>query len=208
MIRGHICESCNKDVWLNQPIPLQLHHIDGNSQNNDYSNLKILCANCHALTPNYCGRNIKKNTNVRYDDKHICSLIPLSHSVRQVIMTLGMSTSKANYDRIRSLMQEHNLSLKSRSLTEAEMMHAFNNRKIVRPSKSELTNMVWSQSRLSLSKELNVSDKAIQKWCDFYDIATPPRGYWSKTHEEQMQIKCQIFGANGETRTLTRLATD
>lgn len=89
--RGHKCEICQNISWLNQPIPLQLHHIDGNSQNNDNTNLQLLCANCHSLTPNYCGRNIKKNTNVRYDDQHICSLIPISQSIRQVVLTLEMS---------------------------------------------------------------------------------------------------------------------
>ena len=34
-------------------IPIELEHIDGNSENNDLSNLKLLCPNCHSLTPTY-----------------------------------------------------------------------------------------------------------------------------------------------------------
>lgn len=41
------------------PIPLELHHVDGNRFNNAIQNLLLLCPNCHALTNNYRARNIK-----------------------------------------------------------------------------------------------------------------------------------------------------
>jgi len=37
--------------------PLEVDHIDGNSQNNTESNLVLLCPNCHALTPTYKNLN-------------------------------------------------------------------------------------------------------------------------------------------------------
>lgn len=51
------CMMCRLDCWLGKPIPLELHHIDGDSKNNLFSNLQILCPNCHAFTPNYRGKN-------------------------------------------------------------------------------------------------------------------------------------------------------
>lgn len=33
--------------------PLEVHHIDGNYQNNHVDNLQLLCPNCHSLTSNY-----------------------------------------------------------------------------------------------------------------------------------------------------------
>lgn len=51
--RGHKCENCTNSTWLEKPIPLELEHIDGNSLNNDITNLKLLCPNCHAFTPTY-----------------------------------------------------------------------------------------------------------------------------------------------------------
>jgi len=56
-IFDHKCYNCNKIQWLNQPIPLELHHIDGDNQNNNLTNLTLLCPNCHALTDNYRGKN-------------------------------------------------------------------------------------------------------------------------------------------------------
>lgn len=53
----HKCYMCNKETWMNQPIPIELHHIDGDNLNNNLSNLTILCPNCHALTDNYRGKN-------------------------------------------------------------------------------------------------------------------------------------------------------
>lgn len=51
--RGHRCESCGLDVWMGKPIPLEAHHIDGNTQNNCRDNVKILCPNCHSQTPDW-----------------------------------------------------------------------------------------------------------------------------------------------------------
>ena len=58
-LKSHQCENCLQTQWMNQPMPLQLHHIDGNHENNNLSNLQILCPNCHALTDNYCGKGKK-----------------------------------------------------------------------------------------------------------------------------------------------------
>lgn len=38
-------------------IPLEIDHIDGNSENNLESNLRLLCPNCHSLTPTYKNLN-------------------------------------------------------------------------------------------------------------------------------------------------------
>ena len=55
----HKCHNCNNTHWLNNLIPLELEHKDGNSSNNELSNLTLLCPNCHALTPTYRGKNKK-----------------------------------------------------------------------------------------------------------------------------------------------------
>ena len=49
------CAICGLTKWQNKPITLQLHHIDGNPNNNSLDKLQLLCPNCHSQTDNYCG---------------------------------------------------------------------------------------------------------------------------------------------------------
>jgi Zn finger protein HypA/HybF involved in hydrogenase expression len=56
--RGATCERCHLDLWMGIPISLQVHHIDGNADNNTENNLQLLCPNCHSQTPNFMGKNI------------------------------------------------------------------------------------------------------------------------------------------------------
>lgn len=51
-----ICTGCGLDKWMGTNIPLELHHIDGDCNNNQLTNLCLLCPNCHALTDNYRGK--------------------------------------------------------------------------------------------------------------------------------------------------------
>lgn len=57
---GHNCENCGLTEWQKQPIVLEVHHEDGDRTNNDFSNLKLLCCNCHALTNNWRNKNKNK----------------------------------------------------------------------------------------------------------------------------------------------------
>lgn len=60
-IREHQCESCKNKEWMGNPIPLELHHIDGDRTNNLLENLQLLCPNCHALTDNHAGKANRKS---------------------------------------------------------------------------------------------------------------------------------------------------
>lgn len=57
-IKEHECESCGIKDWNNNPISLELDHIDGDRTNHSLDNLRILCPNCHSQTSTYRGRNI------------------------------------------------------------------------------------------------------------------------------------------------------
>ena len=51
------CNMCGISRWLDGEVPLQLDHKDGNKDNNNLKNLRLLCPNCHALTPQYRLKN-------------------------------------------------------------------------------------------------------------------------------------------------------
>lgn len=61
-IKRSICEKCGLEQWLGATIPLELHHINGDNQDNRLENLQLLCPNCHALTDSYRGKNKKHKT--------------------------------------------------------------------------------------------------------------------------------------------------
>ncbi|MFI1211993.1 HNH endonuclease signature motif containing protein [Streptomyces sp. NPDC020802] len=51
------CAQCGIEaVWLGEPLPLEVDHIDGNWRNNRVENLRFLCPNCHSTTDTYRGR--------------------------------------------------------------------------------------------------------------------------------------------------------
>lgn len=47
-------------------IPLEIDHIDGNSDNNNEDNLRLVCPNCHSLTPTYRGANKGNGRNITW----------------------------------------------------------------------------------------------------------------------------------------------
>ena len=51
------CDNCGISDWDNQPIKLELDHINGISTDNTEKNLRCLCPNCHSQTPTYKAKN-------------------------------------------------------------------------------------------------------------------------------------------------------
>ncbi|MFI7287231.1 HNH endonuclease signature motif containing protein [Streptomyces anulatus] len=51
------CALCGTGrTWREQPLPLEVDHIDGDWRNNQPQNLRLLCPNCHSTTNTYRGR--------------------------------------------------------------------------------------------------------------------------------------------------------
>lgn len=51
------CFECGLTEWRGHKLPLEVHHIDGDASNNLPSNLQLVCANCHSVTPSWKGKN-------------------------------------------------------------------------------------------------------------------------------------------------------
>ena len=50
------CEICELDAWLDKPLVLEVHHLNGDRTDNGLENLQVLCPNCHSQTSNFRNR--------------------------------------------------------------------------------------------------------------------------------------------------------
>ncbi|MFA6554012.1 MAG: HNH endonuclease signature motif containing protein [Candidatus Paceibacterota bacterium] len=57
---GERCFYCgwNEKHPITGKVTLEIDHIDGNAENNEEGNLRLLCPNCHSLTPYF--RNLNR----------------------------------------------------------------------------------------------------------------------------------------------------
>ncbi len=66
---GNKCSQCgwNKKHPVTGVVPLEIDHVNGDAENNTEKNLRLLCPNCHALTPFYKNLNRGKGRRWRMD---------------------------------------------------------------------------------------------------------------------------------------------
>lgn len=150
-LKERICELCGQgETWYNKQMALILDHINGT--NNDYrlENLRIICPNCNATLETNGGKNMRR----MYGKQ-----LALKACAR-----CGTNTTNSKYC--------------SRSCSSKQLK--LKRRKVERPSKEILLDMVWKLPSCQLAPSLGVSDRSIGKWCKSYGISKPPRGFWAK----------------------------
>lgn len=87
-LKTNQCEVCgNYGVWQNKTLPLQLHHVNGDPQDNKLENLQILCPLCHSVTDNWQTKNWQKLAKVKISEltnDQFVSLLNCSSNMRDI----------------------------------------------------------------------------------------------------------------------------
>lgn len=154
--KEHRCEVCGNTTWQNQPIPLELHHINGIHDDNHRDNILLVCPNCHALTDTFRGRK----PTVRYDHVVQCR-------------TESGNTYQIRKQRIKECPVCHQQFTGSNKKYCSEMCCRIG-RGDRRPNPLELLDKLKAfGSYLQTGKYYNVTDTAVRKWIKLYKLEDP-----------------------------------
>lgn len=97
------CNCCGIEEWMGQPISFEVEHKDGNSHNNERSNLEALCPNCHSQTKYWRGRNVK-GRRLKIKDEELLDSFLEKGNIRQALLNVGLAAKGANYGRVKRVL--------------------------------------------------------------------------------------------------------
>jgi len=173
--RGQTCESCGLSEWCGKPIPLELDHIDGDGTNNDKENLKLLCCNCHALTPTWRGRACRgprKEKEIKICPKCSSEFVPKYKSKKYCSVNCAPKNCKKRNPIIKNCPNcncEFLAKSKFQKFCSTKCVHNYKYPGIVRPTKikwpemEEILKIVEENGYSKTGRILGVSDNAIRK---------------------------------------------
>ena len=159
-IKEYRCEKCGNTNWCGEPIPLELHHINGNHYDNRLENIILLCSNCHSLEHvNF--KQTRYNLEIKGVSEIILAEIQKEKDKPQIIkeekpkrfcLTCGkeLSNKQTKFCSNECAIQSYRKRVEKEELINALEANDYNLTKV--------------------GKIYNVSANAIKKWCKHYEI--------------------------------------
>lgn len=157
------CEHCGLSEWMGEKIPLELHHINMNHNDNSIENLQILCPNCHSL--------VHKNTKNTLQNKIDTTFLTVCLSEKKDITNIEKKPKKRKYIAPPRYCKHCGKQLASKQKKFCSQ-ECFNLNKAKRPSAIELIEKYreFGGNKTKLGELYGVSDKAVKKWLRLYKI--------------------------------------
>lgn len=161
-LKEHKCENCNNTEWLGQPIPIELHHIDGDDSNNLLENLQLLCPNCHSLTETFRAKN-KKSKSIINNINDVKDIKTPDIYIKKEKIKIEKPIKKLN------ICKECGKETPNETFCSNECRNIFMSKNI--PSKEQLIeDFKLLKSNIQVGKKYNVSDNGVKKWMIKYNI--------------------------------------
>jgi hypothetical protein len=173
-ILANKCVQCGLEgMWCEEPIVMRLDHINGNCRDNRLENLRILCPNCDSQTDTFAGRNNKNVKKVRFCSS--CEKPVTNNSKTGLCRNCSLTQNRARIPKNEypiCNLPECGVRVTRRSNKYCSSECASKSRRLVeRPSKEQLQKDIQSLNFLTLSKKYGVSDNAVRKWAQSYNLS-------------------------------------
>lgn len=152
------CSFCHISEWSGSKLSLELDHINGIHDDNRIDNLRLLCPNCHSLTPTFSCKGGKKHTSP-VSDGDLIQAIQNTPNIRQTLIHLGLQPFGGNYDRVRKLKRDCGLNQLNRSIASNI------------PLQSELIDSLLECGLISsVATKYGVATSTVRSWLDKYNL--------------------------------------
>lgn len=175
-IKEEKCEFCNNTNWMGKPIPLDLHHINGNHFDNRLENLIIICPNCHRLTNNWGSKNaaidlmMKQIAEQSAEDKKQFLLLREEIRKKELLKKIEKNKHIVKEKNKKFCLQcGKEINGRGEKYCSNECAHIASQKKYI--TKEEILNAAQTVSSLiQLGKIFNMTDNGIRKWLIKYNI--------------------------------------
>lgn len=145
---------CQKCGWgeinpFTNKLTLEIHHIDGDSSNNCFDNLQLLCPNCHSLTENF--KSLNKNSS-RVDRRTKYFKIEVLNDLNKDITEVS-----------RCIVCGKELKNEQITFCSLKCKHLYDINKINKEDILKAYNESVIKTKTSIAKKLNISTTTLNK---------------------------------------------